>query len=101
MTTATDYLLKVTLSVAVPLRIAELERAITNGSTTVEEIIKEAKEQIGPVASESDKLLFGSSKRGEAARVFNSLVKALAAMAFVPGGVTFSGLHFEAKGRGE
>lgn len=47
------------------------------------------------VAGGSDVLL-RASKQGEAARAFNAIAEGLAALSFVPGGVTFLGVHFEA-----
>lgn len=48
------------------------------------------------VASHGDNILFRGAKRGQSAEAFNRLAEGIALLAFVPGGVTFSGLHFEA-----
>lgn len=52
-----------------------------------------ARDAVEPIASRGDALQYGG-KRGEAAEVFNHLARALAALAFAPGGVTFAGLHW-------
>lgn len=84
--------LLLSLEVAVPMRIAELADDVLLWSR-VEEWRREALE---PIASCGDVLMYGG-KPGEAAEVFNHLARALAAMAFLPGGVAFGGLHFEAE----
>jgi len=46
------------------------------------------------LGSKGDVLQFGG-KTGEAAELFNRLVQSLAVLAFLPGGVTFLGDHWE------
>jgi hypothetical protein len=48
------------------------------------------------IAECGDRILYRSGKRGETAALVTDLARALALLAFVPGGVTFLGLHFEA-----
>lgn len=83
--------LLLSLEVAVPIWIAELMNDVLLWSR-VEEWRREG---LDAIASCGDVLMYGG-KRGEAAEVFNHLARALAAMAFLPGGVTFAGMHFEA-----
>ena len=42
-------------------------------------------------------ILFGSNKVGETATAFNAMAKAIAALAFMPGGITVFNQHYEAK----
>lgn len=44
----------------------------------------------------SEVLVVGSRKKGEVARAVEGLARALVALAFVPGGVTSAGRHYEA-----
>jgi hypothetical protein len=44
----------------------------------------------------SEVLVVGSQRKGEVARAVDALARALAALAFVPGGVSFIGRHYEA-----
>ena len=82
-------LLKMTLAAAVPLWIFEFKKLTP---TQREAIAHEA----GPIIAEKgDIIQFRSSKRGETAKAFNQLARGLAALAFVPGGVDFAGMHFE------
>ena len=90
MDTGTE-LLKMTLEVAVPLRIADLQRI------PWDEIARKLPEWADVLVSQGDIIMYKSPKKGETAKAFNVLASALAAMSFVPGGVTFSGLHWEAK----
>lgn len=80
-----------TLRVAVPLRIAELQQlppAVRN-----RRVAKWAATAVDPIASQGDALQFGG-ERGQAASVFNSLARGLAALAHAPGGVTFADTHW-------
>ncbi len=77
------------LAVSVPMRIAELR------TRTAEERIALAREAGQHIASHGDELMF-RSKPGRSALAFNQLTTGLAALAFIPGGVDFAGLHFEA-----
>ena len=44
----------------------------------------------------AENLLFRSRQKGDSAKAFNLLAKALAAMSYFPGGVRAFGLHFDA-----
>lgn len=91
--TPRQRLLLDSLSVAVPMRIAELMDDVPVVRwARIEEWRAAAVE---PVASRGDVLMYGG-KRGDAAEVFDHLAKGLAALAFAPGGVRFAGLHFVA-----
>lgn len=89
-------LLKIALQTAVPLRIAEL-RAMTEAGRERTRM-EWAANAVEPISSHGDDLQFGSKRAGAAASVFNHLARALAAGAFQPGGISFSGLHFEETG---
>ena len=88
-----DNLLTLTLEVAVPLRIAELRAA--GGPSEADYAEARA---FGPVlGAKGDVLQFGG-KKGEAAALFNKTARALAILAFCPGGVKFAGSHWQAAG---
>jgi len=82
-------LLKSALSAAVPLWIEKLKQ---EGTDSVD-----AGAIAETIAFKGDIIMYGSKKKGEAAAAFNELAKGLALLSFCPGGVTFAGLHFEAK----
>lgn len=91
-------LLKLHLEACVPLVISGLSR--TGGPTEwqQEQVIQEwvrvrNSSDDGMDGTES---LYLSEKKGATALQTGRLVDALAIMAFVPGGVSFAGLHFEA-----
>jgi hypothetical protein len=85
-------LLPTALSAAVPLWINDL---FQRGGLTLEDWQRLA--DLGQLlAAHGDALLFHSPKEGETAQVFNALAEALALLAFLPGGVSFAGQHFDA-----
>jgi hypothetical protein len=84
--------LPIALEAAVLLRIAQLRKH--GGPTAVD--FEQARAFSQTLAEKGDVLMYGSKKKGEAAALFNQLAGALSVMAFVPGGVTFAGYHFEA-----
>lgn len=86
--------LLLTLQVAVPLRIAELEAM----PPKLRERLRTewAREAVDVIAAQGDVLQYGGKHRGQAAGAFNHLARGLAAAAWQPGGVHFAGLHFAA-----
>lgn len=92
-------LLTVALDAAVPFQILELQR---QGGPSKDDIEK-AREFGSELASKADTLLYGG-KKGEAGRLFNQTARAIAVLAFCPGGVTFAGSHYDGQrymGNGE
>lgn len=85
-------LLRCTLEMSVPFRMLEL----TQQGGPLERDWQEARAFGDIAAYEGDNLLFKGHKKGDTARVMAGLIRALAVMAFVPGGVTAWGLHFDA-----
>lgn len=83
-------LIDVSLAVAVPLWIERLQRCAWSHIESRREALTDI------IASKGDIIMFKSPKRGETAAAFNALAEALAAMSFVPGGVTFRGQHWQA-----
>lgn len=79
------------LQLAVPLWIMKLRSLMPDARFALLEGAADA------IASRGDVLQFGGGKKGEAAELFNILARALAVMAYVPGGVRFAGNHWEAK----
>lgn len=91
-----DHPLPAALAVAVPFRILQFREA--GGPLDRDwESLNIVSQRI---AEHGDTLLYGSKKKGEAARLFCDLVDALAIMAFVPGGVYVFGDHYEVKPEG-
>lgn len=85
-------LLKISLSAAVPLHIAEMK------SLPWAEVSRIASEASQFIAEHGDALMYKT--KGVTAKAFNHLAKGLAALSFVPGGVKFLGMHFEARHEG-
>ena len=82
-------LLQATLSVAVPMRIAELR------DKPIEEILDpEALRSIQTRLAEAREEVLYGGKDGAAG--FNALADAVARLAFLPGGVSVFGMHFAA-----
>lgn len=84
-----DDLLAISLSAAVPLWIKELQ------GLPWKDVAKMADESATIVASQGDTLMYKT--KGKTRETFNALARGLAALSFVPGGVTFMGMHFEAR----
>ena len=82
-------LLQATLSVAVPLRIAELRH-----KPLAEILAPEALSYIQTRLGEArEEVLYGGKYCADG---FNALADGLARLAFLPGGVTVLGMHFDA-----
>lgn len=89
---ATRDLLVISLQVAVPLWIDRLQ------DQPVEHILERAKACGEYVAEKGDIIQWRSKKQGASAEAFNRLAEGLAAMALTAqGGVSFLGLHWEAR----
>lgn len=89
-----EELFLLTVQTAVPLNIAKLR---TDGGPNDFQW-DWAREFADDLGSMGDILQFKGEKPGQAATMMNRLTYALAIMAFLPGGVDFAGLHFEAVG---
>jgi len=82
-------LLQATLSVAVPLRIAELRH-----KPLAEILAPEALSYIQTrLAAAREEVLYGGKYCADG---FNAVSDGIARLAFLPGGVTFLGMHFDA-----
>lgn len=81
-------LLKMCLAAAVPLWIAQFRHYPHAERVAI------AKVGAPILAEKGDRLLFGGPK-GEPAAVFNAFARSVAASAFLPGGITVMGMHFE------
>lgn len=84
----TEATLKMTLQMAVPLWIMDYKQKPWEELTRIS---TEASEFLG---EHGDALMY--KQKGTTAKAFNHLAKGLAVLSFAPGGVNFSGLHFEA-----
>lgn len=80
------------LQVAVPLRVAELERA--GGPSPVDWAWAEDFGRNSEFANHADELIYRGRTPGKAARMFNEVARALSIMAFLPGGIRFDGTHY-------
>lgn len=77
------------LQIAVPLAIGEMR-----GWSEEARLAKAAEYGQVIVGENGSDILFRSEKKGETAKAFNALARALAALAYHPGGVTFMGQHW-------
>ena len=84
-----DALLKASLEMAVPLQCWEIKRL------TFEERREIAERAVQMITEKGDLILYRSKKKGETAKAWAALVKGLACLAFMPGGVKVFGIHFE------
>jgi hypothetical protein len=82
--------LRAALSVAVPLQISELERCGGPGPSE----LAEARE-VGQLLAEKGDVLMFKSPKGETAKVFGRVARAIAVLAFCPGGVQVFGDRYE------
>lgn len=80
------------LSLAVPFNVLNLKRR--GGPTDCE--LDSAREFGIELASKGDSLLFTTKTKGETAKVFNELARAIAIASFLPGGIEVFGTTFKA-----
>jgi hypothetical protein len=90
--TATDGSMTIHLSMVVPLRIAEIQRDLAQGADLSMHLAR-VSSFAQDIAEHGDHLLFPGKRTKE---LMVKVADALAVMAFLPGGVTLFGLHFEA-----
>lgn len=90
MSERNEQLLKIYLEAAIPVWQHKLK------SQPWEYLIERATEAAGIIASQGD-LLIERPTKGATAEVFNRLAEGVAILSFLPGGVTFFGVHYEAK----
>jgi hypothetical protein len=83
-------ILSVALEASVPLFIEEMKMG------PFSDLMAEAPSLAQIIAEKGDIIQFRSKKKGETAAAFNALASAIAIGSFVPGGITFAGMHFEA-----
>jgi len=89
-------LLSLSLSVAVPLEIDDLYQSFRGCDGIAPWKVAEAFLFGHVLAERGDRLLFKSEREGETADLFVGLVRSLAIMSFVPGGVPFLEVPFDA-----
>lgn len=85
-------LMRLSLEVGVFLRMHEIKKR--NGPSDFD--FKRACQFGSVLATKGDVLQYGSKKKGEAADLMAGLIDAVAILAFLPGGIDFLGLHWEA-----
>lgn len=116
MTSAQDKLLPMTLEASVMIRLLQLRQSPVYPVDLLNETIPctwcpkggtcsmckgtgratRAENAGRLIAERADIMLFGGGQKGQAAEVFNALAEMVSYMAFLPGGITTFGMHFEA-----
>jgi hypothetical protein len=86
--------LAIGMSAAVPLRIMELTQI--ENITLRAEVMQRWAAEAEAVLGETGEAITHRTVAGDSARAFNAAAKGIAALAFVPGGITIFGMHFEA-----
>jgi hypothetical protein len=94
-----EVLLPMTLQLAVPMEIRELQQLDADQFEATREAWAENAKPGDLAGAFSEAVLYRIE--GETAPAFAHLARALAALAFAPGGVRFAGLHFEAHHRSQ
>lgn len=85
--------LAIALSGAVPLYIIEFQ---AQGGPSPDDYQRAS--AFGDTLGEhGDKLLFGGGEPGQSAQLFNGLAHSIATLAFLPGGVSIFGQHWDAE----
>lgn len=92
--TPDGHSLPIALDVAIPLHMAEL--AALPSDQRFDAAIDAANTALR-VMDETGEAILYRRRPGESARAFNAVAKAIAALAFSPGGITIFGRHWEAK----
>lgn len=85
-------LLPVTLEIAVSIRIAEIKQM----GYIPSDWQFNAQSLVDDICHKGDQLLYGSQDKGETAAIFNQLARAIAVLAFQPGGINIFGFKAEA-----
>jgi len=88
----TTSLLRDTLAASVPFAMLDLEQRGGPGDADYEE----ARAEATPLAEQGDNILFRGHKKGQTAHLVSNLIRAVAVLAYAPGGVTIANLHFDA-----
>lgn len=92
-----EMCLQTSLALAVPLEIAQIRRYHGQPTDYHLELCLQISDKIAGPGIEDLMFADTRSKRGRAASMFADLAWALAVAAYMPGGVNFVGLHFEAQ----
>jgi hypothetical protein len=83
------------LAVAVEMLTVRQRMQVLTGDGQEAELAAWREQAVDVIASEGDNLLYRGPRRGDTAKVFAVVAKALAVLAvLVPGGVDFAGVHF-------
>lgn len=81
-----------TLSLAIYIEVINIQRL----GYISDEMLEEARKTAEIIANHGDILLY-DKKSGEASKIFAKLARAIACLAFSPGGVEIFGMKFESK----
>jgi len=81
-----------TLSLAIYIEIMNIQRL----GYVPDEMLEEARKSADIIANHGDVLLY-DKKSGETVKIFAKLARAIACLAFMPGGVEVFGMKFESK----
>ena len=82
--------MSLTLQAGVPLRIMEMEAR--GGPSDWD--LDDARDFAAVLGEKGDILQYGGGKKGEVAALMNRMIRAVAVLAFCPGGVRLFGSHF-------
>lgn len=85
-------LLHIAMSAAIPLRIMELQARGGPSDADWSGLGAVAQD----LAEHGDLLLYRGGKKGQSADLFNATAQAIAVLAFLPGGITIFGSHYQA-----
>ena len=88
-----NEMLPIAMAAAVLLYVMQLQE---KGGPDADDM-KQAQAVSDKLGERGDVLLFGGGKKGECAEMFNETARAIAVLAFCPGGIDIFGQHFEAK----
>lgn len=86
-------LLQLSLEAYVPLYVFDIQAA--GYIAWMDDLLESQEEWVDTLTSKGDILLYKSPKKGDTAKVFNTLARAIAYMSFVTGGIRVFGLKFE------
>lgn len=92
--TQEQFLLKIHLSAMVPIALMELKQRGGPDDLDYERVRSYATE----LGAKGDAILYPVKAKGQSAEMVSKLVEAIAVLAFLPGGITIFGMHFNASG---
>lgn len=89
--TNADWLLPITLGIAVPIAIADLRLDGCNARVRADVLLEHAPELADEIAGNGDAILAGIKDRKTVVKSFADTARGIAVLAHLPGGVKFAG----------